>query len=65
VSYTTGAYSALRLQQLLAQPGYLPLTWTPAGPTAPAIPDASTNARMPAACEPPAGSVVTVTGPVA
>jgi len=26
-SYTTGGYSLLRLQQLLAQLGYLPLTW--------------------------------------
>jgi hypothetical protein len=30
VSFTTGDYSTLRLQQLLAQLGYLPLTWTPA-----------------------------------
>jgi peptidoglycan hydrolase-like protein with peptidoglycan-binding domain len=27
-SYTTGSYSLLRLQQLLAQLGYLPLSWT-------------------------------------
>jgi hypothetical protein len=31
VTFTTGKYSTLRLQQLLAQLGYLPLTWTPAG----------------------------------
>ena len=30
VTFTTGSYSMLRLQQLLAQLGYLPLTWTPA-----------------------------------
>jgi peptidoglycan hydrolase-like protein with peptidoglycan-binding domain len=29
-SYTTGWFSTLRMQQLLAQLGYLPLTWTPA-----------------------------------
>jgi len=29
-SFTTGSYSALRLQQVLAQLGYLPLTWSPA-----------------------------------
>ena len=28
--FTTGAYSQLRLGQLLSQLGYLPLTWTPA-----------------------------------
>jgi hypothetical protein len=29
-TYTTGSFSTLRLQQVLAQLGYLPLTWTPA-----------------------------------
>jgi len=29
VSFSTGSYSTLRLQQLLAQLGYLPLTWSP------------------------------------
>jgi len=29
--FTTGSYSTLRLEQLLAQLGYLPLTWTPTG----------------------------------
>ena len=28
--FTTGSFSTLRLQELLAQLGYLPLTWTPA-----------------------------------
>jgi hypothetical protein len=28
-TFTTGSFSTLRLQQLLAQLGYLPLTWTP------------------------------------
>jgi peptidoglycan hydrolase-like protein with peptidoglycan-binding domain len=30
VKFTTGSYSTLRLQQILAQLGYLPLVWTPA-----------------------------------
>jgi hypothetical protein len=30
VSFRTGSYSRLRLDQLLAQLGYLPLTWSPA-----------------------------------
>jgi hypothetical protein len=35
-SFTTGKYSTLRLQEVLAQLGYLPFTWTPAtGRTAP------------------------------
>jgi peptidoglycan hydrolase-like protein with peptidoglycan-binding domain len=29
VKFKTGTYSVLRLQQILAQLGYLPLTWTP------------------------------------
>jgi peptidoglycan hydrolase-like protein with peptidoglycan-binding domain len=29
--FKTGSYSTLRLEQLLAQLGYLPLTWTPSG----------------------------------
>jgi peptidoglycan hydrolase-like protein with peptidoglycan-binding domain len=56
VSYTTGAYSTARLQQLLTQLGYLPLDWTAADPSAPAVPDGSTSAQMSAAYEPPAGS---------
>ena len=30
VTFTTGTYSTLGLQQILTQLGYLPLTWTPA-----------------------------------
>jgi len=33
VTFTTGGYSTLRLQQILAQLGYLPFTWTPSGDT--------------------------------
>jgi peptidoglycan hydrolase-like protein with peptidoglycan-binding domain len=53
VRYRTGSYSTLRLQQLLAQLGYLPLTWTPSG-TSPAA--SSANAQLSAAYQPPAGT---------
>jgi peptidoglycan hydrolase-like protein with peptidoglycan-binding domain len=51
--FRTGGYSTLRLQQLLAQLGYLPLTWTPRG-TNPAATDS--NAQLSAAYQPPAGT---------
>ena len=51
--FHTGSYSTLRLQQLLAQLGYLPLKWTPSG-TNPASTDA--QAQLSAAYSPPAGS---------
>ncbi|HVT70330.1 MAG TPA: Ig-like domain-containing protein [Trebonia sp.] len=58
VTFTTGTYSTLRLQQILAQLGYLPLTWTPradgaggAGGSA-----ASLNQEVSAAYDPPAGT---------
>jgi peptidoglycan hydrolase-like protein with peptidoglycan-binding domain len=51
--FYTGSYSTLRLQQLLGQLGYLPLTWTASG-TAPAATDAS--AQISAAYQPPAGT---------
>jgi hypothetical protein len=52
--YQTGAYSTARLDELLAQLGYLPLTWTPA---AGASQPAATNAQgqLSAAYNPPAG----------
>ena len=34
VSFTTGSFSTLRMQQVLAQLGYLPLDWAPDGSTA-------------------------------
>ena len=52
-SFTTGSFSTLRLQQLLAQLGYLPLTWTPSG-TAPQPGDSA--AQLAAAYTPPAGT---------
>jgi hypothetical protein len=56
VSFTTGSYSTLRLQQLLAQLGYLPLTFTPSSPATPAIANGDSNAQVSAAYDPPAGS---------
>jgi peptidoglycan hydrolase-like protein with peptidoglycan-binding domain len=52
-SFTTAPFSTLRLQQLLAQLGYLPLTWTPSGA---AVQPADTAAQLAAAYSPPSGS---------
>jgi lipoprotein-anchoring transpeptidase ErfK/SrfK len=53
-TFTTGKYSTLRLQEILAQLGYLPLTWTQAaGSTAPGD---SLQAQLAAAYDPPAGT---------
>jgi len=52
--FYTGEYSTLRLQQLLAQLGYLPLTWTPSSGTAPSATDA--QAQLSAAYSAPAGT---------
>jgi peptidoglycan hydrolase-like protein with peptidoglycan-binding domain len=51
--FRTGSYSTLRLQQLLAQLGYLPLKWA-ASSTSAAGTDA--QAQLSAAYSPPAGS---------
>jgi lipoprotein-anchoring transpeptidase ErfK/SrfK len=51
--FTTGRYSTLRLQQLLAQLGYLPLTWSP---TSGLTPGSSANAQLSAAYNPPTGT---------
>jgi len=40
-SFTTAAYSTLRLQELFAQLGYLPMSWAPAA----GAPTCSTRAR--------------------
>ncbi|HEX4289961.1 MAG TPA: Ig-like domain-containing protein [Trebonia sp.] len=55
-SFTTGSYSTLRLQQLLTQLGYLPLTWTPSDPTTGTIADSDANGQLGAAYDPPAGT---------
>ncbi|HEX3962340.1 MAG TPA: L,D-transpeptidase family protein [Trebonia sp.] len=56
LTFTTGSFSTLRLQQLLTQLGYLPMTWTATDPTAAAIPAGDANAQLSAAYAPPAGS---------
>jgi hypothetical protein len=55
-TYTTGQYSTLRLQQLLAQLGYLPLTFTPSDPATGTIPASDANGQVSAAYDPPAGT---------
>jgi L,D-transpeptidase catalytic domain len=53
-TFTTGSYSTLRMQQILAQLGYLPMTWSPdAGASAPAD---TTAAQQSAAYQPPDGA---------
>jgi hypothetical protein len=52
--FRVGAYSTARLEQLLAQLGYLPLTWAPLSGSSPALTDA--HAQLSAAYEPPAGT---------
>jgi peptidoglycan hydrolase-like protein with peptidoglycan-binding domain len=52
-SFTTASYSTLRLEQLLAQLGYLPLTWAASGT---AIQPSDTAGQLAAAYNPPAGS---------
>jgi lipoprotein-anchoring transpeptidase ErfK/SrfK len=53
-TFTTGSYATLRLQQLLAQLGYLPVTWTPA--VGAAVPAGSAAAQLAAAYQPPPGT---------
>jgi len=55
VSFQTGTYQAARLDELLAQLGYLPLTWTPTpGATVPAATDSA--GQIAAAYNPPPGT---------
>jgi hypothetical protein len=53
-AFTTGQYSVLRLQEVLAQLGYLPLTWRPAAGAA--VPEHDAAAQLAAAYTPPPGS---------
>jgi peptidoglycan hydrolase-like protein with peptidoglycan-binding domain len=53
-SFRTAAYSTLRLQQLLAQLGYLPMSWT--AELGAGIPDESAAAELAAAYQPPPGT---------
>ena len=54
VSYTTGSYSTLRLQELLAQLAYLPIAWT-ASANAGQSTSPARGAQLSAAYDPPAG----------
>jgi peptidoglycan hydrolase-like protein with peptidoglycan-binding domain len=54
-TFTTGSFSTLRLQELLSQLGYLPLTWTQKAKT-PAISPGNANAELAAAYQAPAGT---------
>jgi L,D-transpeptidase-like protein/Big-like domain-containing protein len=53
-SFTTGSFSTMRLQQLLTQLGYLPLTWTSKSLTT--ISPANAKAELAAAYNAPAGT---------
>jgi hypothetical protein len=53
-SFTTGSFSTMRLQQLLAQLGYLPMTWT--STSRPAVNPANARAELSAAYSAPAGT---------
>jgi peptidoglycan hydrolase-like protein with peptidoglycan-binding domain len=61
-TFTTGSYSTLRLQQLLAQLGYLPLNWAPADPTTGTIAASDASAQLAAAYDPPAGTFTFASG---
>jgi peptidoglycan hydrolase-like protein with peptidoglycan-binding domain len=62
VRFTTGSFSTLRLQQVLAQLGYLPLNWTPdtslpsSSGAGSSVPPGDLNAQLSAAYDPPAGT---------
>jgi len=59
-TFTTGRYSTLRLQELLAQLGYLPMTWTAnIGGT---VTPSSAAQQLSAAYDPPSGSFTWATG---
>jgi peptidoglycan hydrolase-like protein with peptidoglycan-binding domain len=53
--FWTGSFSTLRLEQLLAQLGYLPLNWSPA-PGGDPVSATDANAQLSAAYNPPSGS---------
>jgi hypothetical protein len=52
-NFTTATYSTARLEQLLAQLQYLPLTWSPSGT---AVSGSDTAGQIAAAYQPPSGS---------
>jgi L,D-transpeptidase catalytic domain len=66
VSFSTASYSTLRLQQLLAQLGYLPLTWSPHFDSAivpgGTVASGGAGAELSAAYQPPDGQFTWVSG---
>jgi peptidoglycan hydrolase-like protein with peptidoglycan-binding domain len=56
VTFTTGSYSTLGLQQILTQLGYLPFTWTPATTATSASAPVSLNEEVSTAYAPAAGT---------
>jgi peptidoglycan hydrolase-like protein with peptidoglycan-binding domain len=59
-SFRTGSYATLRLQQLLSQLGYLPLTWS--ANLGQAIRPGSAQAQLSAAYQPPEGRFTWISG---
>ncbi len=59
--FATGTYSTLRLEQLLAQLGYLPLKWDPVPGDLP-VPSTDANAQLSAAYSPPPGTFTWLRG---
>jgi peptidoglycan hydrolase-like protein with peptidoglycan-binding domain len=59
-TFTTGSFSTMRLQQLLSQLGYLPLTWTSKSDST--INPSNASAQLAAAYQPPAGKFTWHTG---
>jgi peptidoglycan hydrolase-like protein with peptidoglycan-binding domain len=55
--FRTGQYSTMRLDQLLAQLGYLPLTWQPIPGDVP-VPATNSSGQLSAAYSPPDGTFV-------
>jgi L,D-transpeptidase catalytic domain/Bacterial Ig-like domain len=53
--FTTGKYSMLRLDQLLSQLGYIPVSWTPASPSGD-VSATDAGAQLSAAYAPPPGT---------
>jgi L,D-transpeptidase catalytic domain len=54
-SFTTGHYSVLRLDQLLSQLGYIPVSWAPTDSSGD-IPATDASAQLAAAYDPPSGT---------
>jgi peptidoglycan hydrolase-like protein with peptidoglycan-binding domain len=59
-TFVTGAYSTLRMQQILAQLGYLPMTWTQSAGAA--VTAGSAASQLAAAYAPPAGTFTMAPG---